>query len=126
MSITNITFLHDLIPFSGIHVFNSPNYRILYFWDGLEISKFLDNLESDKNFVVTAELIGTNIEYLSANPKISLSELFVINRDSSSDLISDYLLKQACLACNIYKLESHQIECPAILLKYKEINLNCF
>jgi hypothetical protein len=76
--------------------------------------------------VVSAELIDDNKDYQVEQPKITLSEPFIVNNKSNPDLISDYLLKQACLACNIYRFENHQIENPIILLKYKEINLDSF
>jgi hypothetical protein len=46
MSRNNITFLHDILPeFKGIHVITNTIDKVLYFFDNLEVSDFLDKLE---------------------------------------------------------------------------------
>lgn len=49
MSIIQITYLHDVFPnFTGIHVFSNPKFNIFNFWDSIEVSEFLNKLESGK------------------------------------------------------------------------------
>ena len=62
MSIKNITFVNYLIPYSnGIHVFTDTSYKILYFFDQIEILHFLETLENNKTYVVSIQLINISM-----------------------------------------------------------------
>jgi hypothetical protein len=127
MSINKITYFHDIFPnFTGIYVLSNPKINIFHFFDSIEVSEFLNSLETDKNYIVSPELINLANKYNPENPLFTLSDPFIISKDSDPYLIADLILKQVCLACDIFNLEDSQINIPKILLKYKEINLDSF
>jgi hypothetical protein len=76
--------------------------------------------------VVSPELINLTKDYEQGDPCFTLSEPFIISKDSDPNLIADLLIKQTCLTCDIFQLEDDQINFPKILLKYTEINLDSF
>lgn len=76
--------------------------------------------------MVSPELINLTKDYEHGDACFTLSEPFIISKDSDPCLIADLLIKQIVLACDIFNLEDAQLNNPKILLKYKEINLDFF
>lgn len=127
MTITTITFLHDIIPdFVGIHVFSNPRIWLLHFWDILEVSQFLNKLECEKTYVISLQLINLHSQYIEGDPAITLTNPFIICKDSDPILISDYISDQLIKTCETFTFEDNQINNPKVLVKFTEINLDCF
>lgn len=90
MSITRITYL-DQFYTSGIFTIYDPLVNILHFQDYLELTEFLSDLEEDKNYVVTFNLIQPEMDGDDENPSITLSKPILITKNSNPKLISDFL-----------------------------------
>jgi hypothetical protein len=107
-------------------VFSNCKIRIFHFFDTLEVSNFLNNLEFDKTYVVSLELINLETDYCQGDPVITLSDPIIVSNKSNPDLISDYLLNQVIKTYVLFSIEDNQINLPKILVKYTEINLDLF
>jgi hypothetical protein len=129
MSINNITYLSQFISYN-LFIFSNYKFTLLYFADIIEVNQFLKSLEIDKTYVVTFELIMSE---LSDNdiPSITLSEPILITKLSNPILISKFILNQISLADEKFNLDYDLIlnmrlndkSSPYILIKYNEINL---
>ena len=130
MSISNITFLSQFISYN-LFVFTNPNFNFLYFTDIIEVKLFLETLEIDKTYVVTFELVISEILDDDNDPVITLSKPILITKLSNPTLISKFLLNQINLADNqigldldlIMQMRLNEKTTPYILVKYNEINL---
>lgn len=128
MTRNNITFLQDvIINYNGI--FNIPDAFTtrFYFSDTFEVTQFLENLDSNKSYVLSIEFIYSWLTYEEDTPVIILSKPFLVTKESDPLIISKYLQYRIHLACSSFLLEDNNIEDtidkPAVLVRYKEINL---
>jgi hypothetical protein len=89
LSTNNITFLRDI--HSSVKIDMSSGWRHHYF-DGLsEISTYI-RLIGDEKIYVIIPLFGTSLS--QSKPILNLSEPFLINNKSNSDLITKFILEQ--------------------------------
>jgi len=128
MSITNITYLQNIIP-NDIIIINNPCVNRLYFIDFLEIKKFLLTLENDKVYVITFDFILTWLLYEENSPVINLSKPILITKNSNPRLLSNFIVDRIKVSCENYFLDEDIMEMlikpdgPGVLAKYKVINL---
>lgn len=126
MSITRITYL-DQFYTSGIFTIYDPLVNILHFQDNLELTEFLSELEADKNYVVTFNLIQPEMDGDDENPSITLSKPILITKNSNPKLISDFLEDKIQLACNSFYLDESLFEIEdkglVVIVRYNEINI---
>jgi hypothetical protein len=128
MSISNITYLKDIIP-NKFFLFSNYESVFLYFTDILEIKLFLQELEEDKVYVATFELIVSDLT--DDPPVITLSEPILITKNSRSITISNFIRNQLIRADNNYGLDYELLmemkgqrnNPPYIFVKYNSINL---
>jgi hypothetical protein len=94
---------------------------------------FLDSLESDSNYLVNIDFIPNINEYAEDNPQMTLSVPILVNRLSSSIIVSNHIINKFDIMENIFyfnnnsnidflcnpinNLENHKV----ILLTYSEI-----
>lgn len=129
MSINNITYLSQFISYN-FFIFTNYKFTLLYFSDIIEINQFLKSLEIDKTYVVTFELIMSELTDTDI-PSITLCEPIIITKLSNPILISNFILNQINLADEKFSLDYDLISnlrlndksSPYILIKYNEINL---
>lgn len=128
MSISNITFLEQIIP-NNFFISNNSKIHRCVFTDSIDISLFLRELEIDKTYVITFELILSWNQYEEDSPVITLSKPVLITKNSNPRLLSNFVLKQINLACDNYFLDENIMEMlidadgPGVLIKYNPINL---
>lgn len=128
MSINRITFFDDLIP-NDLWVFSKCHVTIFNYSDRLEVYKFLQTLESGKVYVVAFEFVYSFDLYDEEGPTINLTRPILITKNSSPELISNFLGKLIGIACETYHLndlineESNTLEKGGIIVKHSEINL---
>jgi hypothetical protein len=130
MSITNITYLQDIIPHKYF-VFSEYDYTIFYFSDSLDIKLFLRELQIDKVYVVTFELIISELIDNDNPPVITLSKPIVVTRNSNPLIIAKFINNQIVQADNNFNLDYELLinmrnagkTVPYIIVKYATINL---
>lgn len=123
MTTNSITFLYELFPnLTGIYVYTNYKPHLLHYFDSLDVCNFLKTLGKDKIYVVSPELINLSQDYVQGEPVLTLSDPFVITKESNPDLISDYLLNQMIKAFAIYSVGDNQFNNFKILIKYSELN----
>ena len=130
MSITNITYLKDIIP-SKYFIWSDYDYITLHFTDIIEIKLFLQELQIDKVYVVTFELIISDLQDIENPPVITLSNPILITKNSNPRLISNFIKNQLIRADINFNLDYDLLmdmkvtgkSNPYILVKYNTINL---
>lgn len=130
MSITNITYLKDIIP-NKFFLFSNYESVFLYFTDIIEIKQFLQELEMDKVYVVTFELVVSDLIDTERPPVIVLAEPILITKNSRPLLISKFIRNQIIRADDNYGLDynllmemkGNNLNPPYIFIKYNSINL---
>jgi hypothetical protein len=130
MSINKITYLQDVIP-NKFFVFSDYDYTLFYFSDSLDIKLFLQELEIDKAYVVTFELIISEIIDTENPPVITLSKPILVTKNSNPLLITKFINNQLAKADNNYNLDYDLLinmrdggkTVPYIIVKYNQINL---
>jgi len=140
-SIYKLAFLiplsHDKITFFDEKFGNDdPDSSIIYitnssiswfsFFDLNEISDFLDNLEYNKTYIISFDLIFDFLSYEVGDPSIILTKPILINKETNPKLISNFLNERVKTSCYSYDLDVSCLkdnEGPGILVRYKEINL---
>jgi hypothetical protein len=88
---TDITFLKDVHP--SVKIDKTSQWRHHYF-DALrlnEISLFIRSIKDDKIYLVIPLFVGT---HSSTKATLNLSDPFLINNRSNSDLILKFILYQ--------------------------------
>lgn len=127
MSINNITFLDDLLKGDQTSIFylSESNFKRFYFSDKLEVTKFLNGLKDNKNYVVNLDFISNWSAYEIGEPTIILSKPFIVTNQSNSELISKFIHDRIYKACESYYLSDLHLEydSPGVLVRYKEINI---
>jgi len=96
---------------------------IFNFCDFKDVQDFLDNLDHDKAYVLTFDLITDKSGYELGNPSIILGSPILISKNSNPWLISNYLSERIKLATWSYGLEYDMKDGPGVIVKYREINL---
>jgi hypothetical protein len=97
--------------------------------DKLEVSKFLETLESGKVYVVTFEFVYSFDLYDEDRPTINLTRPNLVTKNSNPELISKILQKLINITCETSHLndlineESNTLEKGGIIEKHTEINL---
>jgi hypothetical protein len=130
MSINKITYLQDIIPHK-FFVFSEYDYTIFYFSDSLDIKLFLRELEIGKAYVVTFELIISEIIDIENPPVITLSKPILVTKNSNPLLIAKFINNQLVQADNNFNLDYELLinmrdsgkSVPYIIVKYATINL---
>jgi hypothetical protein len=130
MSINKITYLQDVIP-NKYFVFSEYEHTIFYFSDSLDINLFLRELEIDKVYVVTFELVISEFVDEINPPVITLSKPILITKNSNPLIISKFINNQLIQADNNFNLDYDSLvnmrnagkSVPYILVKYNQINL---
>lgn len=130
MSITNITYLRDIIS-NKFFLFSNYESAFLYFTDILEIKQFLEELEEGKAYVATFELVVSDLIDTERPPVLTLSEPILITKNSNSTIISKFIRNQLIRADNNYGLDydllmemkGERLNPPYIFVKYNSINL---
>jgi len=126
MTITNITFLEEIIP-NKMFVFTNSLTKEFYFCDIIEVTKFLSSLEKDQAYVVTFDFIYSILMYADDTPTISLGKPILITKNSDPEVISNYLKDKVILACNTHYLNYPNMGDPidgiAVIVNYAKINL---
>ena len=82
MSINKITYLSAILP-NKLFVFNNSSKSRLYFNDWFEIKLFLNELEPDKVYVLTFDLIVSWFLYEEDSPNLNLSKPILVTRNSN-------------------------------------------
>jgi hypothetical protein len=131
LSINKINYIDDFMdeddPTSIIY-FRDFIISWFYFFDFKEISDLLDCLDYDKAYIISFNLILDVSGYDLDQPSIILSKPILISKKSNPWLISRHLNEQVRIACESYNLDESCLkqgnESPAILIRYKEINLS--
>jgi hypothetical protein len=90
MSISKITFLHEIIP-NDIFILNNPYVNRLYFNDTIEINQFLNELKNDTVYVVTLEFVYSWLLYEEDGPIINLTKPILITKNSNPRVISNFI-----------------------------------
>lgn len=126
LSITKITYLNDLLNDKqnnhlDIIYINKADFIWFDFADFKDIMDLLSNLEENKAYVVTFELILDQVTYEAGDPTIILAQPILISKRSNPWIILDYLSPRVLSACNSYNLGENLDFW--ILVKYKEINI---
>lgn len=128
MSITQITYLNQFYPNAMFHSSNC-SVTIFYFYDIIEIVKWLETLEQNQAYVVTFDFVFSFLTYNDDSPLINLAKPIIVTKNSNPNLISTFIRERIRLACDSYYLDDQIMDMlskddgPAILEKYKEINL---
>lgn len=128
MSINRITFFDNLIP-NDFWVFSKCHVTIFNYTDKLEVSKFLETLESGKVYVLAFEFVYSFDLYDEEGPTINLTRPILVTKNSNPELISKFLQKLIGIACETSHLndlrnkESNTLEKGGIIVKHTEINL---
>lgn len=126
MSITNITFLEQVIP-NNMFCFTNAQSARLYFCDSLEFKHFLASLEIDQAYVVTFDFIYSWLMYNEDDPVISLGKPILITKNSNSVVISTYVKDRIRLVCDTYDLDDTILynmgDGPGVVMNYSKINL---
>lgn len=128
MSITNITYLNQLIP-NTMFTSNNSSQSIFLFSDILEVTKFLSSLEIDQAYVITFDFIISSLTYYEDSPVISLSKPILVTKNSSPSLISNFLKDRISLACDNYYLDDNILSMfstqdgPCVIVNCSKINL---
>jgi hypothetical protein len=73
--------------------------------DSKEIKEFLINLDYNKVYVVTFDLVFSCIAYDSGSPFLILSKPILVTNQSNPELISNFIKKRIDYACDIYMLD---------------------
>jgi hypothetical protein len=87
------------------------------------------NLETNKTYIVTFELILDWDAYEIGEPSLVLSKPILVTKESNSQLISDYIIERSYSACELFGLNSldqyilKDFDQLGILVRFKEINL---
>ena len=128
LSINKISYLEDIMEDSQNNIFylGDVAISIFYFGDSKEISDFLKNLDSNKTYIVTFELIFDWDAYEIGEPSLVLSKPILVTKESNSQLISDYIIERSYSACDLYSLDEiiwKDFDQLGILVRFKEINL---
>lgn len=126
MSITNITYFHDLFESDNICIVNYPDIYLFNFSEISEWKSFLKSLEIGKLYVVSLELVLDMDLYNYEDPTIVLSKPILITRDSDPILLAGYAISVEVRAGFMYDLHINYksaIKRPMIIAKYKEIIL---
>lgn len=129
MSINRITYLSQFASV-GLLIFTNPEVAWFYFSDILETKLFLNNLESDTTYVLTFELIMSEINEDNDIPVITLCEPIIVTKNSNPILISKFLINKINLASDKFDLDYELIKemrlnkgTPYIRVKYNQISL---
>lgn len=135
-SVNKITYLDEYFDKSQTHIFYARNSKYIKFiyLDSKEIKDFLINLEDDKVYVVTFDLIFSWITYdYGSNPFIILSKPILVTNQSNPLLISNFIHKRIITVSEIYSLDQDFIvnwhkygeltDGPIVVLKYSQINV---
>jgi hypothetical protein len=129
LSINKITYLEDIIKDDQNNIFFFRDVKIsrFYFSDLNEVNDFLINLDYDKSYIVTFDLILNWLNYELGEPSIILGKPILVSKDSNSKLISDFINEKVQIACDSYSLDENlfnkNLDGPGILVRYREINL---
>jgi len=128
MSINRITFCDEIIS-HDFWVFSRCQMTNFNYTDKLEVSKFLETLESGKVYVVTFEFVYSFDLYDEDRPTINLTRPILVTKNSNPELISKILQKLINITCETSHLndlineESNTLEKGGIIEKHTEINL---
>jgi hypothetical protein len=127
LSISRITFLKDIVP-SDITIINNPSISIHHINDFIEWKFFLNQLEVDKVYVVTLEFVHIWDYYNSDGPIITLSNPFLITKNSNARVISNFVLEKIIEAIICFDLKENisnskdiinNNNIPGVIVKYK-------
>lgn len=126
ISIDKVTFFDEIGPY-GINL--KPKTYILNSSNDIEneIQKFLDNLDSDENFLVTVEFTTRFALFLDVDtPIITLSKAILLNKNSNATIIKEFLENRIELMLDIYfnlddSILGDQDTDAVILLSYNSI-----
>jgi hypothetical protein len=129
MSINKITYLQDIIPHKDYFVFSEYDYTLFYFSDSLDIELFLRELQIDKVYVVTFELIISELVDNDNPPVITLSKPILVTKNSNPLIISKFINNQLVQADNNFNLDYDLLinmrnagkTVPYIIVKYNYI-----
>ena len=103
MSINSITYLSQFISYN-LFIFSNYKFTFLYFSDIIEVNHFLKSLEIDKTYVVTFELIMSELTDIDV-PSIILCEPILVTKLSNPILIYKFILNQISLADEKFSLD---------------------
>lgn len=131
LSVNKITYLEDIYEENQLQIIYLRTGFInrFYFNDAKEISDFLENLEENKSYLITFELILSWTQHEDGYPVINLSKPFLITKNSNPHLISNFIKERIGLACDSYLLNEDIIDMmvgpdtPGIIVKYSQIKI---
>jgi hypothetical protein len=115
----NVTFLSDQIKNKKLFTIGNYNYFKFITLEINEIKNFLEQLESNKAYIVLPILVVSGLE--SNTPILSLTNQILVTKDSDPNIILNFILKQIELSCANYGIEN--IENSIIIFKFRAISL---
>lgn len=127
-SLFKITFLNDLKFFRNIAEVSFK--ATLHFYDKLEFKKMLNELEDGKIYSGIIEFVSDIRLYNDKDPypKLLISKPVVFTKDSSPDIISDFVYDRLYLMCKYYQFEDtilnqHNSNGPVVIISFMEIDI---
>jgi hypothetical protein len=131
LSINNISYLDDFINKDSPMLIDSNVKKELFYSSKVgETSKLLNSLDNDSNYIATIEYINDlSIYHLDVynrntnSPKMILSNPFLINKFSSSILLTKFMNERLELMIDYYYLDDSVLQdSTIILLTYSKFN----
>jgi len=132
LSISNISYLNDYSDKdSPIIIDFNVKKELLYLHNVDETTKFINNLDRDSNYIATIEYINDlSIYHLDVynnnnnTPRMILSDPFLINKFSSTTLLTKFMNERLELMIDYYYLDDSVLQdSTIILLTYSKFNI---
>jgi len=132
LSISNISYLNDYSDKdSPIIIDFNVKKELLHLHNVDETTKFINNLDRDSNYIATIEYINDlSIYHLDVynnntnTPRMILSDPFLINKFSSTTLLTKFMNERLELMIDYYYLDDSVLQdSTIILLTYSKFNI---
>ncbi len=129
MTINNITYLNEIYE-NTMFISNNSDFKILNYYDHLEIKHWLNSLEVDQAYVVTFEFVISLMMYDEDGPSINLGKPILITKNSNPKIISNYLNARINMMIDTFYLDDSILisngknnpDGTAVIANYSKIN----
>ena len=124
LSADQLNELEDILDNDQNNIFylRDPSFTYLFKFSNEGVKFFLGNLDNNKTYIATFNLIFNWESHELGEPSLVLSNPILITKESNSQLISDFIIDRVNSAYYSYDLNSINID-PIIFIQFKEINI---
>jgi hypothetical protein len=102
LALNRITYQHE---FEEIKYFTKVDYFVIHKFSPIEIIRFIGTLDPNESYITTIDLIPEISQYDDSEPRIFISEPFLINKNISASLLGNFIFNnegvKAARACNL-------------------------